>query len=90
MAPERMIDRPLIDGLQQALADAVRPCVAGVPAVALLDFPAHTNVGDSAIWLGADADSMACIFEWITPEVYYGGIPEKFNRKPALIRFQID
>lgn len=43
----------LLDARREALLAAVRPLVAGTPAVALLDFPAHGNVGDSAIWLGA-------------------------------------
>lgn len=30
----------------------LRPLIAGAPRVALLDFPAHSNVGDSAIWIG--------------------------------------
>ena len=38
---------------RERLLAALRPLVAEAPAVALLDFPAHGNVGDSAIWLGA-------------------------------------
>jgi pyruvyl transferase EpsO len=43
------------DALVARLADAVDTCLAGaVPdgPVALVDFPDHSNVGDSAIWLG--------------------------------------
>lgn len=42
----------LATGRQRLLA-ALKPLVAGAPSVCLLDFPAHPNVGDSAIWLGA-------------------------------------
>ncbi len=38
---------------RERLLAALRPLLAKAPAVALLDFPAHGNVGDSAIWLGA-------------------------------------
>src|SRR5512141_721889 len=31
------------------------PLLRGTPGVALLDFPSHSNVGDSAIWLGERA-----------------------------------
>ena len=34
------------------LADLVRPLGAGRPRFALLDFPSHGNIGDSAIWVG--------------------------------------
>ncbi len=44
---------PLVAELRVRLLEALRPLVAGAPRVALLDFPAHSNVGDSAIWLGA-------------------------------------
>jgi len=38
---------------RECLVAQLKPLVADAPAVALLDFPAHGNVGDSAIWLGA-------------------------------------
>jgi len=38
---------------REVLVAQLKPLVAEAPAVALLDFPAHGNVGDSAIWLGA-------------------------------------
>ncbi len=38
---------------REKLLTALRPLVHGATRVALLDFPAHSNVGDSAIWLGA-------------------------------------
>ena len=43
----------VIAAARDRLLAALRPLVAEAPAVALLDFPAHGNVGDSAIWLGA-------------------------------------
>jgi len=39
--------------LRGTLHDTLRPLVAGASSVALLDFPAYANVGDSAIWMGA-------------------------------------
>ncbi|HUF30566.1 MAG TPA: hypothetical protein VMM77_07850, partial [Gemmatimonadaceae bacterium] len=42
----------LLSSLRNSLADVVQPLVAGAPSIALLDFPAYSNVGDSAIWLG--------------------------------------
>lgn len=44
-APELASLRATIDGV-------LRPILADAQRVALLDFPAHSNVGDSAIWLG--------------------------------------
>ena len=38
--------------LRRRAFDAVRPLLDPGEAYALLDFPHHTNVGDSAIWLG--------------------------------------
>lgn len=35
------------------LVAVLKPLVAHTPAICLLDFPMHSNVGDSAIWLGA-------------------------------------
>lgn len=42
----------LLSGLQRQVDDVLRPLVASASATALLDFPSHSNVGDSAIWLG--------------------------------------
>ena len=42
-----------LHGLQQLLDDALRPEVENADSIALLDFPDFSNVGDSAIWLGA-------------------------------------
>jgi pyruvyl transferase EpsO len=44
-------DEALIESLRQRLVESLRPLVEG-RRVALLDFPAHDNVGDSAIWTG--------------------------------------
>ena len=46
----------LIAELQATAVRVLRPLVAGGD-IALLDFPAHSNVGDSAIWLG----ELACL-----------------------------
>jgi len=44
--------RAFLATLQRKLDEALQPLVAGAPALALLDFPSFSNVGDSAIWLG--------------------------------------
>jgi pyruvyl transferase EpsO len=44
-----------IDGIRQALVDALDPLIPQRARCALIDFPAHPNVGDSAIWLGERA-----------------------------------
>ena len=43
----------LVGSLRSLVERTLRPLVADAPALALLDFPAYANVGDSAIWLGA-------------------------------------
>lgn len=54
LAPEaeRRHAAVLATGRERVVA-ALKPLVAHAPSVCLLDFPAHPNVGDSAIWLGA-------------------------------------
>ena len=48
-----MMDREaLIASLGRQIDLSLRPLLAGRRRVALLDFPNHSNVGDSAIWLG--------------------------------------
>lgn len=42
-----------IRACRETLLAALAPLVRDASEVALLDFPAHGNVGDSAIWLGA-------------------------------------
>lgn len=46
------MQRPDLAPLRSTIDDVLRPLLADVQRVALLDFPAHSNVGDSAIWLG--------------------------------------
>ena len=50
----------LVAALRETLCATLAPLVAHAPAIALLDFPSHPNVGDSAIWLGARAALRAC------------------------------
>jgi pyruvyl transferase EpsO len=42
----------LINNLQKQIDQILRPLLTDVEKIALLDFPNHPNVGDSAIWLG--------------------------------------
>ncbi len=44
--------KPDLASLRETIDEVLRPILSGVRRVALLDFPAHANVGDSAIWLG--------------------------------------
>ena len=46
---------PLVDELQGRVIEALRSVTRAGEPYALLDFPAHANVGDSAIWLGTVA-----------------------------------
>lgn len=48
--PDRS-DSAVRDHLRQRIADEIKPWIDDLP-FALLDFPDHSNVGDSAIWLG--------------------------------------
>jgi pyruvyl transferase EpsO len=43
----------LVQELRATLLGTLGPLLHGTSATALIDFPAHSNVGDSAIWLGA-------------------------------------
>ncbi|HEU4586097.1 MAG TPA: polysaccharide pyruvyl transferase family protein [Gemmatimonadaceae bacterium] len=49
--------RPDLASLRATIDDVLRPIISDARRVALLDFPAHSNVGDSAIWLG----TLACL-----------------------------
>ena len=49
------LDARLITQLRTAVEDTLRSLLAASTRVALLDFPAYSNVGDSAIWLGERA-----------------------------------
>lgn len=42
----------MIESLRATIGDVLGPLLGETRRVALLDFPAHSNVGDSAIWLG--------------------------------------
>lgn len=46
------MDEDLIQGLRRHLLEGVGALLQGRRRVALVDFPNHPNVGDSAIWLG--------------------------------------
>ena len=48
-----MTNDHVIRTARDLLLATLAPLVADSPAIALLDFPSHGNVGDSAIWLGA-------------------------------------
>lgn len=43
---------PLVLDLRRQINETVGPLLAGMRRVALLEFPGHANVGDSAIWRG--------------------------------------
>lgn len=45
----------VISDLRNEIANTIGPLLRDVPRLALLEFPAHSNVGDSAIWLGETA-----------------------------------
>jgi pyruvyl transferase EpsO len=45
----------LVDRLQEGVTTALRDALRGERKVAMVDFPRHRNVGDSAIWLGERA-----------------------------------
>jgi exopolysaccharide biosynthesis predicted pyruvyltransferase EpsI len=45
----------LRESLDNSIDQVLDPLMEGVSEVALLDFPPHSNVGDSAIWLGERA-----------------------------------
>lgn len=44
-----------LNRLKRAIADTLDPLIPNGSRCALVDFPAHPNVGDSAIWLGERA-----------------------------------
>ncbi len=67
----------LISTLRSILGGVVQPLVAGAPSIALLDFPAHSNVGDSAIWLGC----LQLLREMDVPEPCYSCDTETYDRE---------
>src|SRR4051794_15864043 len=46
---------PLIRGLSRTIDEVLDPLLSPGTRCALLDFPAYSNVGDSAIWVGERA-----------------------------------
>lgn len=67
----------LLSSLRNILAGVVQPLIAGAPSIALLDFPAHSNVGDSAIWLGC----LQLLREMDAPEPCYSCDTETYDRE---------
>lgn len=41
-----------LKGLKETIRETIGPLIKGQKSIALFDFPNHSNVGDSAIWLG--------------------------------------
>jgi len=60
--PARIPADALIASLRNQIAEVLRPVLPRYSQVALLDFPNHQNVGDSAIWAGEMAylGSLGC------------------------------
>jgi pyruvyl transferase EpsO len=52
MSEAQPTNAALIERLTATIRAALDPLIEGAPHLALLDFPNHWNVGDSAIWLG--------------------------------------
>jgi exopolysaccharide biosynthesis predicted pyruvyltransferase EpsI len=51
-AATRRPSGPLVAELARLAAEALRPLIQPHAPFAIIDFPNHTNLGDSAIWLG--------------------------------------
>jgi pyruvyl transferase EpsO len=73
----RPAERPAISvgRLRDQLRSTLAPLAAGHRTCALIDFPDHSNVGDSAIWLGA--------LSWLSDaglQIGYRCDPETYNR----------
>ena len=66
----------IVERLRDRLRATLFPLVKGQKTAALLDFPDHSNVGDSAIWAGA----MALITD-AGISVGYRCDPETYNRR---------
>ena len=67
----------LLSSLRSSLSGVVHPLVAGAQSIALLDFPAYSNVGDSAIWLGC----LKLLSEMDLPEPCYSCDTETYDRE---------
>ncbi len=52
IAVEGISNTDLVSSLKEKIHKVLRPLVPSGSTVALLDFPNHSNVGDSAIWFG--------------------------------------
>jgi pyruvyl transferase EpsO len=66
----------IVDRLRDQIRSTLAPLAQGHSTCALVDFPDHSNVGDSAIWLGA--------LGWLSDagiRVGYRCDPETYNRK---------
>jgi exopolysaccharide biosynthesis predicted pyruvyltransferase EpsI len=57
---DRRTDGALISLTQSRIKALLQPLLAGTERIALLDYPNHSNVGDSAIWLGELAFLRSC------------------------------
>ena len=72
----------LVIEVEQAIDRVLRPLLAGVDRVALLDFPNYSNVGDSAIWLG----ELAYLRRSGMPRVVYTCDMQHYNARAMLNR----
>jgi pyruvyl transferase EpsO len=85
MAGNPMKDsRTLIAELQSEIDRVIGPHLEGVENFALVDFPNHPNVGDSAIWLGEEtylqrklgrAPSYVCTYDTWAREEFEKAVP---------------
>ena len=85
MAEKPMKDsRSLITELQNEIDRVIGPHLEGVEDFALVDFPNHSNVGDSAIWLGEEtylqkklgrAPSYVCTYDTWSKEEFERAVP---------------
>ncbi|MGV7219708.1 polysaccharide pyruvyl transferase family protein [Bradyrhizobium sp. UFLA05-112] len=76
--------RTLIAELQSEIDKVIGPHLEGVENFALVDFPNHPNVGDSAIWLGEEtylqqklgrAPSYVCTYDTWAKEDFERAVP---------------
>jgi exopolysaccharide biosynthesis predicted pyruvyltransferase EpsI len=76
--------RTLITELQSEIDRVIGPYLEGVENFALVDFPNHPNVGDSAIWLGEEtyleeklgrAPSYVCTYDTWEKEHFEKAVP---------------
>ncbi|TYO61587.1 exopolysaccharide biosynthesis protein [Bradyrhizobium hipponense] len=76
--------RTLITELQSEIDRVIGPYLEGVDDFALVDFPNHPNVGDSAIWLGEEtylqkklgrAPSYVCTYDTWAKEDFERAVP---------------